>query len=213
MQLGSVLLFTVLTCLLYSCTPKGKVSGTVNYGQTGERDSGAKVYFLNTMDGDTNNLAAYYKLVKVEVRIYDSVEIKAARARFREDFTTLHGGKLSKSDEQFLRERDTRDSLDWVEYFEKERIRAWAIANAEPAARKEIETFKSKGVVAGTDAQGLYNISLKPGKYYMLVVSNHVKRKIAIESDGGIAYRAIGVVANEGVTENFNFSSRAYTEK
>ncbi|MEI7491602.1 MAG: hypothetical protein WCK92_09400 [Bacteroidota bacterium] len=72
---------------------------------------------------------------------------------------------------------------------------------------KFISGFKKlTGIVkAVTDGTGNYTLSLRPGKYYLLVISGSVKSDNIAESKGNIGYKIVDVNSAQETIQNMNF--------
>ncbi|MEI7896762.1 MAG: hypothetical protein WCJ26_06970 [bacterium] len=78
---------------------------------------------------------------------------------------------------------------------------------------KYIRGFKKlPGIVkAVTNETGNYTLSLKPGKYYLLIISGSLKNNNSAESKGNIGYKIVDIKPNQETTQNAYFQKYEMT--
>ncbi len=66
-------------------------------------------------------------------------------------------------------------------------------------------------VKAVTNGTGNYTLSLRPGKYYLLVISGSVKSNNSAESKGNIGYKIVEIKSSQETIQNFYFQKYEMT--
>jgi hypothetical protein len=85
--------------------------------------------------------------------------------------------------------------------------------SASKFAVKYISEFKKLPTIVkvSTDGKGIYTLNLKPGKYYILIISGNVNSNNILETKGNIDYKIANIKSSGETLMNVNFEKSENT--
>jgi hypothetical protein len=179
--LSATLAFTTVKGKL--SVENGKLSGVVTYKDYSELSSKADVGSEIYAINEADVKSTPYENLSNVIESFQTNKAYYSLARYN----TLDIARTMKLQDDF--DNDSKFAFNYITGFKK----LPAIVNA------------------STDAKGNYILNLKPGKYYILVISGSIKSNNILEAKGNIDYKIANIKSSGQTFMNINFEKSENT--
>lgn len=208
----SMILFGMLLMLSYGCNKRdGKLSGVVtyyfneNYGD--KPDVGAKIYIINRDSAKVNFIKQFVK-DKRSIDIGESYQgLKETKKSLIESYkSSLNKPYYSKIEKEEFRKKieELEMEITQIPNIDTSFTRGFEVTA--DSAFRQIYFLQSNSKVFIADGAGAYSSNLKPGNYYVLIVSNHREGRTLADYDGQIAFSSVVIESDKETTANAQFT-------
>jgi hypothetical protein len=210
------LIILTLTISALSCKkPDGKTSGVVTYyfnKNFGDKpDVGAKIYIVGKEAFDTMKSKLIGRYIQVQDLVNSINKYKNIIANDSEtnSLTVKYGLKQDTASNKtvlFIREEmeESKSALIALNINSKQEF-----DSLDNQAYRDCVVFRNLKNIKETtaDGNGAYSVSLRPGSYYTLIVSNHRKGHAMAEFTGKIHFSSINIESEKETSVSPNFTA------
>jgi hypothetical protein len=205
----------LIACILLSiigCKKEpGKLSGVVTYffnKNFGDKpDVGANIYILNSNDIDSNSIKHLAEIGVISTFYYGVEDFKRSMKSDSIEVATSPYADIRDMYKQSM-EQDKSLIETYQSSLDRYNIKSEDDFNRfDQSAHDELESFKNNKQVSTfvVDGNGNFSTMLPPGKYWVLIESNHREGQSKTELLHQIHLKSVEVVTEKEKTVNANF--------